>query len=154
MSSRKKIAKTVESEVADHLAETITQGPSPSALSKRIDGWRDTLSEQINEHPVRTVAVALGTGYLLAGGLFSRLTARLVGLGVRIGLRVGGAPLVTRSVVALREGLLSRTDAVRSQRADRSRASSSRMTLDVKENAMNKDQIRGKIMRSATARRP
>jgi hypothetical protein len=123
MSSRKKSAKTVESQVADYLAETTTQGPSPSALRKRIDRWRDTLSEQINEHPVRTVAAALGTGYLLAGGLFSRLTARLVGLGIRIGLRVGGAPLVTQSVVALRERLPSRTDARSARRCESGRPS-------------------------------
>jgi len=83
---------------------------SAKTLKSQIDRWRDTLSEQINEHPGRTVAIALGTGYLLAGGLFSRLTVRLMGLGMRIGLRVGGPRLVTQGVVALREGLLSRAD--------------------------------------------
>ena len=77
---------------------------------QRIDRWRETLSEQINEHPGRTLAIALGTGYLLAGGLFTRFTARLVGLGMRLGLRVGRARLAIQSVVALREGLRSRTD--------------------------------------------
>jgi hypothetical protein len=119
MSTRKKSSKTVKSQVADHAAGRTTQGPRPSTLRKRIDGWRDTLSEQINEHPGRTVAVALGTGYLLAGGLFSRLTARLVGLGMRMGLRVGGAPLVTQGLVALREGLRSRADGRSAARGDR-----------------------------------
>ena len=96
MNSGKKSAKTLEAQVG---------------LCQRIDTWRDTLSEQINEHPGRTMAIALGTGYLLAGGLFTRLSARLVGLGMRIGLRVGASRLVTRSVVALREALLSPTDA-------------------------------------------
>ncbi len=91
MNSGKKSAQALESQVADRVAETINR-------------WRDTLSEQINEHPVRTVAMALGAGYLLAGGLFTRLTARLVGLGIRIGLRVAGPRLVTQSVVAPREG--------------------------------------------------
>src|SRR5678815_1105279 len=104
MNSGKKSAKTLESRVAGHETGTTTEGPSPSALRQRIDSWRDTLSEQINEHPVRTVAMALGAGYLLAGGLFTRLTARLVGLGIRIGLRVAGPSLVTQSVVAPREG--------------------------------------------------
>ena len=99
MSSKKKSAKTRKSQVADHVVGRTTQGPSPSTARKRIDSWRDTLSEQINEHPGRTVAVALGTGYLLAGGLFSRLTARLVGLGMRIGFRVGGTPLATQILV-------------------------------------------------------
>ena len=89
MNSGKKSAKTLESQVA---------------LRQRIERWRAALSEQINEHPVRTVAIAFGTGYLLAGGLFTRLTARLVRLGMRIGLRVAGPRLMTQSIVALREG--------------------------------------------------
>jgi hypothetical protein len=101
MNSRKKSAKILESQVADREEGTTTQDPNPSALRQRIDGWRDTLSEQIDEHPIRTVAIALGTGYLLAGGLFTRLTARLVGLGIRIGLRVGPR-LATPSIHALR----------------------------------------------------
>jgi|GEM_PF-1120975 len=124
MSSRKKSAKTLKSQVANHLAGRTPQGPMPSTLRKstlrkRIDSWGNTLSEQINEHPGRTVAVALGTGYLLAGGLLSRLTARLVGLGMRIGLRVGGTPLVTQGLVALREGLLSRADPRSAAKGDR-----------------------------------
>ena len=94
MSSRKKSAKTLESQVADHVAVTTTQASSPSALRQRIDKWRDTLSEQINGTPGSTVVIALGTGYLLAGGLFPRLTARLAGLGMRIGIRVGGTRLL------------------------------------------------------------
>ena len=89
MNSGKKSAKTLDFQVA---------------LRERIDRWRDALSEQINEHPGRTVAIAFGTGYLLAGGLFTRLTARLVRLGMRIGLRVAGPRLMTQSIVALREG--------------------------------------------------
>ncbi len=96
MSSKKKSAKTHKFQVADHGAGRTIQGRSPFTLRKRIDRWRDILSEQIDEHPGRTVAVALGTGYLLAGGLFSRLTARLMRLGMRIGFRVGGTPLVTQ----------------------------------------------------------
>jgi hypothetical protein len=106
MSSKKKSAKTHKSQASDHVVGRTgrtTQGPSPSRLRKRIDSWSETLSEQINEHPGRTVAVALGTGYLLAGGLFSRLTARLVGLGMRIGLRVGGTPLATKILVSRRQ---------------------------------------------------
>ena len=100
MSSKKKSTKTHKSSAVDHVAGRTTQGPRPFTLRKRIDHWRDILSEQINKHPGRTVAVALGTGYLLAGGLFSRLTARLVGLGMRIGVRVGGTPLVTQRLVS------------------------------------------------------
>ena len=111
MKSTTKSAKTLQPQVADDVAETTADGSSLPALRQRIDRWRETLSEQINEHPYRTVAIALGTGYLLAGGLFTRLTVRLVRLGMRIGLRVGGPRLVTQSIVALREVSPSRADA-------------------------------------------
>jgi hypothetical protein len=45
--------------------------------------------------------VALGVGYVLGGGLFSRLTARLVGTGIRIGLRTALLPFVTEGLVVL-----------------------------------------------------
>lgn len=111
MNAAKKSTTIPESQVADQVAGTTTQGPIPPALLQRIERWRETLSEQIDEHPGRTVAIALGTGYLLAGGLFTRLTARLVALGVRVGLRVGQARLVGQSMVALRDAILARTDA-------------------------------------------
>ena len=46
------------------------------------------LDEQVHEHPMRSVGLALGVGYVLGGGLFSGLTARLLGLGVTVGLRM------------------------------------------------------------------
>jgi hypothetical protein len=55
------------------------------------------LSGQVQTHPLRTIAVAAGVGYLLGGGLFSPLTRRLVRLGTRALL----VPLVTRQVEAL-----------------------------------------------------
>ena len=46
---------------------TTLVGTRSMNAEKRIDRWREALSEQINEHPGPTVAIALGTGYLLAG---------------------------------------------------------------------------------------
>lgn len=93
-------------------ARVSSHGQRPSEVRKRIAVWRDNLSRQANEHPGRTVAIALGAGYLLGGGLFSRLTARILGTGLRIGLRVALVPVVTQGIVALGEGLLSRADSV------------------------------------------
>jgi hypothetical protein len=49
--------------------------------------------------------VALGVGFVLGGGLFSRVTARLVGAGARIGLRMAVIPLMAQGLIALGEGL-------------------------------------------------
>lgn len=50
--------------------------------------------------PLRTAALAVAAGYLLGGGLFSKLTARLVGTSLRVGLRVAFIPFVTQGLVA------------------------------------------------------
>jgi hypothetical protein len=78
-----------------------------SEARKRIGAWREELARQTREHPVRSLAVALGVGFVLGGGLFSRVTARIVGTGLRVGLRMAVMPLVTQSLVALGDGLLT-----------------------------------------------
>lgn len=70
-------------------------------LGATIDGWRAGLHQQMAEHPARTVAAAVGAGYLLGGGLFSRLTGRLLGTGVRLALRLVAVPLAVEAAGAL-----------------------------------------------------
>ncbi len=41
------------------------------------------LADYVGKHPVGSVVAAFGVGYLLSGALFSRATARILGLGVR-----------------------------------------------------------------------
>jgi hypothetical protein len=77
-----------------------------SDVRHRIDAWAAAIRDQAREHPGRSVALALGAGYVLGGGLFSVLTARLAGAAVRIGLRVAVVPLVTDSIAALGDGLM------------------------------------------------
>jgi hypothetical protein len=72
-----------------------------SRTRKRPESLADKLVQQTREHPGRSVAMAVGVGYVLGGGLFSRLTARIVGAGIRIGLRTALLPFVTESLVAL-----------------------------------------------------
>jgi len=45
--------------------------------------------------------MAVGVGYVLGGGLFSRLTARIVGTALRIGLRTAVLPFVTEGLLLL-----------------------------------------------------
>jgi hypothetical protein len=67
----------------------------------RPESLADKVVRQTQEHPGRSVAMAVGVGYVLGGGLFSRLTARIVGTGIRIGLRTALLPFVTESLLAL-----------------------------------------------------
>jgi hypothetical protein len=73
---------------------------------RKVQGWSETIIKHTKANPGRSVALALGAGYVLGGGLFTGLTARLVGAAVRIGLRVAVVPLVTDSIAALGGGLL------------------------------------------------
>jgi hypothetical protein len=81
-----------------------------SQARKQIAVWKSSLAWQAKHHPVRTVAIALGAGYLLGGGLFSRLTGRIIATGVRVGLRLALVPFVTQSLTTLGEGLFASGD--------------------------------------------
>lgn len=41
---------------------------------------------RVQRNPYGMVAAALGVGFVVGGGLFTRLTSRIVGAGLRIGL--------------------------------------------------------------------
>jgi hypothetical protein len=55
------------------------------ALSDRQQGIVEPVAEFIQERPLAAVGIAFGLGYILAGGLFSRTTGRLLALGWRLG---------------------------------------------------------------------
>ncbi|MDB4979445.1 MAG: hypothetical protein JWM82_197 [Myxococcales bacterium] len=61
-------------------------GTSPSEVRARLAAWQSTAKRELSERPLRTLSLALGAGYLLGGGLFSRLTWRAASLAVRFGL--------------------------------------------------------------------
>jgi hypothetical protein len=74
---------------------------STSEARKQVESLADRLLRQTREHPGRSVAMAVGVGYVLGGGLFSRLTARIVGTAIRIGLRTAVLPFVAESLLVL-----------------------------------------------------
>jgi hypothetical protein len=76
-----------------------------TTVRERVSTLRETLIRQTKQHPGRSAAIALGAGFLLGGGLFSRFTARVVGAGVRLGLRMAVVPFITQSLVAAVDGL-------------------------------------------------
>lgn len=55
------------------------------------------LRGRVERHPYAMVAAAVGVGYVLGGGLFSSLTFRLLGIGVR----VAAIPLVKHQLLDL-----------------------------------------------------
>ncbi len=61
-------------------------GTSPSEVRARLASWQSTAKRELAERPFRTLSLALGAGYLLGGGLFSRLTWRAASLALRFGL--------------------------------------------------------------------
>ncbi|HTS80035.1 MAG TPA: hypothetical protein VMH40_05505 [Myxococcaceae bacterium] len=61
------------------------------------------LRGRVQRHPYGMVVAALGVGYVLGGGLFSGLTFRLVGLGVRL----AAIPLVKNQLLGLAEAAVS-----------------------------------------------
>jgi hypothetical protein len=73
---------------------------SVSDISNALD-----IQGRVQRNPYGTVAAAVGIGYVLGGGLFSPLTARIVGLGLRIGLRLAVLPMLKQEMAELVESL-------------------------------------------------
>lgn len=63
----------------------------------------------VEAHPIGAVATALGVGYVLGGGLFTRLTSKLIGVGLRFGVQFAVLPLLERELIGL-AGSLGKTD--------------------------------------------
>ena len=84
-------------------AERVSKGKSRGAAGprERLESLAGRLLRQTREHPGRSVAMAVGVGYVLGGGLFSRLTARIVGTAIRLGLRTAVLPFVTEGLLVL-----------------------------------------------------
>ena len=55
------------------------------ALKERRQNVVEPVSEFVQQQPLAALAVAFGVGYVLGGGLFSRMTGRLIGIGWKLG---------------------------------------------------------------------
>jgi hypothetical protein len=69
------------------------------AARDRLTQLREDVTREVEHRPFRTLALAAGAGYLLAGGLFSRLTLRVISLGTRLAI----LPLIAAEIAAARE---------------------------------------------------
>jgi hypothetical protein len=59
---------------------------------------QDRFFSEIRRRPARSLAIALGVGYLAGGGIGTILTARLLGLGARVALRLAVVPVLADGV--------------------------------------------------------
>ena len=75
---------------------------------RSLESIADDLRTRVEEEPVKTLAIALGAGYIVGGGLFSALTGRLLYGGLRIGLRMAALPLVREELMGLIESISDR----------------------------------------------
>ncbi len=71
-------------------------------LKERLD-----IDGRVARNPYGMMAAALGVGYLLGGGLFSPLTARLFGFGMRMGLRLAAIPFLENELRGLTESVMN-----------------------------------------------
>ena len=96
----KKLGKRIEK--VGHTAEQVWDRTrdSVSDISNALD-----IQGRVQRNPYGTVAAAVGIGYVLGGGLFSPLTARIVGLGLRIGLRLAVLPMLKQEMAELVESI-------------------------------------------------
>lgn len=73
-----------------------------SDLKERLD-----IDGRVARNPYGMMAAALGVGYVLGGGLFSPLTARLVGFGMRMGLKLAAIPFLENELRELTESVVN-----------------------------------------------
>lgn len=59
------------------------------------------LDGRVNRNPYGMIAAAVGVGYVLAGGIFSPLTGRILGFGLRLGLRVAAIPFIKDELLGM-----------------------------------------------------
>jgi hypothetical protein len=66
-------------------------------LNERVARARETVAAFVDEHPLAAVGIAFGTGYVVAGGLVSKMTGRLLKVGTRLALGL----IVRQAMVSL-----------------------------------------------------
>jgi hypothetical protein len=67
-----------------------------STLEETIRDVQATLRSQMEQRPYAMLAAAAGVGYVLGGGLPSRLTSLLLGIGSRVVLEAAARDLTAR----------------------------------------------------------
>jgi hypothetical protein len=79
-------------------------------LKDRLD-----IDRRVRRNPYGMMGAALGIGYVLGGGFFSPLTARLVGLGFKMGLRLAAIPFLESELRGLAENVMEGSEGEESE---------------------------------------
>lgn len=72
-----------------------------AGVTDRIEDAATEVGALVRQHPVGALAAAVGAGYVLGGGLFTRATSRVFGLAMRLGVRFALMPLLERELAGL-----------------------------------------------------
>ncbi|SRR6266540_2299229 len=86
------------------------KGSAEQAWSHARDAFSDVreavdLQGRVDRHPFGTLVAAAGMGYLLGGGLFTRLTVRMLGFTLRTSLRLAVIPMIQDELLGLADVL-------------------------------------------------
>lgn len=68
---------------------------------KTWDEVQQYVRREVEQNPIRTTLIGVGVGYVLGGGLFSALTARVLGTATRFALRAVSLPVIVRGGMEL-----------------------------------------------------
>lgn len=86
-------------------ARTSAAAAEAQEVGAQLTHWRDDLYDQIKRRPARSLLIAVGAGYVAGGGIGTILTARLLGLGARMAVRLAVIPIFADGIErALFEG--------------------------------------------------
>ena len=86
---------------------------APATLGEVLD-----IEGRLQRNPYGMVAGALAVGFVLGGGLFTRLTARLAGAGLRIGLAAAWPLLQQQLFAATQENEAGNAAGKRKRKSD------------------------------------
>ena len=84
----------------DHAKAAVDEAKAfKAAIGSSVENFSSSVDMRgrVQRHPIGMVCAALGVGYVLGGGLFSPLTARLLKVGIRLAL----IPLVKSQLSAI-----------------------------------------------------
>lgn len=76
--------ETTRDDVGNQVAENFDE--LRAELGDRVQEFRETVTNYVDAHPLASVGIAFGVGYLLSGALFSRTTMKVATLGGRFAL--------------------------------------------------------------------
>jgi hypothetical protein len=90
---------------ASRVSETAQEAWSRTRETANEIKDRLDIDRRVAEHPYGMIAAAVGVGYVLGGGFFTPLTARIVGFGLRLGLRMAAIPFVEHELRGFAEAV-------------------------------------------------